>query len=108
MKDTRQVALAAVAAVVLAPLYRSQPVLLALVVPTFAFAILVSVALRFLIPPDVDTDDTAWLKRAVALTFGLHLATALAINSSSGLVSTFGGDATTYHDNAVALVQQWN
>ncbi len=90
-------------ALLLGALIVYRPGLVAIVVPVIAMLLVVLVVTRALVP------DSA-LKRVLAWTlaaFGLHLAIGLVIQSSSHLISYFGGDAFTYSAGAVGIYQHW-
>jgi hypothetical protein len=103
-----QISIAFALAVVFAAMYVRAPALLALIVPTGMAAIALSFALRVLIPRDTDDETARWLRHVTGVMFVAHLLISLAINSSSQLVKTFGGDAVIYHLGGVQIVDHWN
>ena len=82
------------------------PVVLAVVVPIAVGAGLLVAALR-LTGEGHDAETRSWLGRVTLSAAVAHLGIAVVIASSASLISTFGGDATTYHEGARALVDHW-
>jgi hypothetical protein len=84
----------------------AAPAVLAGVVPLVVGAGLLVVALRATAEGH-DADTRRWLARVTSLAALAHLGIAVVVLSSPSLTTTFGGDATTYHEGARAIVDHW-
>ena len=80
-----------------------RPGLVAVVVPVIATLLVVLVVTRALTPVSARKRLLGWTLAA----FGLHLIIGLVIESSSHLITYFGGDAFTYSAGAVGIYQHW-
>jgi hypothetical protein len=80
-----------------------QPGFVAVAVPGIAMLLLVLVVTKALTPQAALNRVLTWTLGA----FALHLAIGLIIESRSGLVSFFGGDAVTYSTGATYIYQHW-
>ena len=61
----------------------------------------------YLLTRHIDDADARWMHRLVALTAAGHVCIGAVINSSSGLVERFGGDAEAYHQGGIAIALHW-
>jgi hypothetical protein len=104
--SVRPLASASVVAVAAVAAYSAAPVTLAVVVPIAIGAGLLVFALR-VTADGHDAETRRWLGWVTLLAALAHLGIAVAIASSQSLTTTFGGDATTYHDGARAIVDHW-
>jgi hypothetical protein len=84
----------------------AAPVVLAVVVPVAVGTGLLVAALR-LTADGHDAGTRRWLGHVTLWAAAAHLGVGLVIASSESLVGIFGGDATTYHNGARALVDHW-
>jgi hypothetical protein len=82
------------------------PVVPALLVPTLLGAAIVWLACRICHDPD-DPQGGRRMLRWAYLSFGGHLLLSLAVAASPTAVRYLGGDALTYHQGAVAIVEHW-
>jgi hypothetical protein len=80
-----------------------QPGFVAVVVSGIAMLLVVLAVTRALTPVAAVERVLTWTLAA----FALHLAIGLVIQSRSGFVSFFGGDATTYSSGATYIYQHW-
>jgi Dolichyl-phosphate-mannose-protein mannosyltransferase len=90
-------------ALLLGALIVYRPALVAIIVPAVAVLLVVLVVTRGLTPVRARKRVLAWTLAA----FGLHLTIGLVVESSSHLISYFGGDAFTYSAGAVGIYQHW-
>ncbi len=76
----------------------------ALVVPALFSLGILSMALRWTASEaELDRDVARWTR----LSYALHVAISLGISGSGTTVAFFGGDANTYHNDAIALARHW-
>jgi hypothetical protein len=104
--SVRPLASAVFVAAVTVAVHIAAPVVLAVVVPITVGAALLAIALRTTADGH-DADTRQWLGRLTLVAAVAHLGIAIVIASSRSLTETFGGDATTYHDGARAIVDHW-
>ncbi len=90
-------------AILLGGLIVHSPGFVAFVVPAIAMLLVVLAVTRALTPVAARQRVLSWTLAA----FALHLAIGLVIQSKSGFVSYFGGDAKTYSTGATYIYQHW-
>lgn len=82
------------------------PSVVAVVVPTMAAGLVLTELVHILGRAD-EPEERERLLRWTLVAFAAHLAFGLIVTNSGGLSAYFGGDASTYHDLAVRLLQHW-
>ena len=83
-------------------------VLVALIAPLAAGALLLALLIRLLASEEETEADAGRVVRWTAAAFALHLVLSLVITNTSFLLQYLGPDALTYHEIARALVRHWD